>query len=403
MPTLQNIELFREGTWKGRPYTGADLDGMVGAFEALKGKLRFPVKLGHVKAPGTPAAGWIQNLRRAGNKLVADLVDVPKDIAQAWREKRYRQVSSEIAGNFKDEESGKVYPKVLSGLALLGAELPAVSGLNPDHSARLPADLSEIQVEACEVAACTFDLVTESGQIVERNGTDLFANDDPIPSSTASRERELPGSDGADEEGDDMDKVAELSQKVAELTGQLAASNTKIEELTKDEKDVETLIKERDELKKSVTDAQKQLEELAAADRKRDAEAFLAAHTAKDSLRILPAQRKYAEAILLNADAGDDVVTFSVDGEKEDLSVGQAFRKYVEALPDAGVKLFAELSEKGDAVDPTDKSAADRLEAAAFALMRDKADLDFADAVDYVLAEDTKLAEAYAVELKGKE
>ena len=137
---VKDVELMAAGTWQGHncpeagcKFTEDDIDEMVAAYQATVGEFDAPVKLGHdenqklLQRDGYPAAGWVTNLRRVGNKLVGDLKDVPSVVAQLMASGGYRKRSSEIRPNA--EVNGKKFKWVFSGLALLGADLPAVEGL----------------------------------------------------------------------------------------------------------------------------------------------------------------------------------------------------------------------------------------------------------------------------------
>ena len=124
-------EVFSAGTWKGDEYTEADLDDMVKNFQDLKDEIKPPLKLGHNKskwADGLPAIGWVKELRRDGEKLLATFADMPIKVYEAIKNKRYKRVSSEITWNYKDL-GGKIRKRVFTGLALLGADMPAVRNL----------------------------------------------------------------------------------------------------------------------------------------------------------------------------------------------------------------------------------------------------------------------------------
>lgn len=138
---ISGVELLAVGTWQGHGcpdggcrFTADDIDGIVEAWQATQDSVKAPVKLGHGKeqelleAAGLPAAGWLTNLRRMGTKLVADLEQVPKKVADLIRAGAYRTRSAELRANF--EVAGKKWPLMVTGLALLGAELPAVQGLD---------------------------------------------------------------------------------------------------------------------------------------------------------------------------------------------------------------------------------------------------------------------------------
>jgi hypothetical protein len=124
---ISSVEIMRVGTWNGNKFTKDDLAKMVDAF-ALAG-FSPPVKVGHVKAEDAPAWGWVENLRLEGDVLVADFRDVPDELVELIREKRYDAVSAEVWFDLKVDKIK--LPVVLKAVALLGAHPPAVSGLKP--------------------------------------------------------------------------------------------------------------------------------------------------------------------------------------------------------------------------------------------------------------------------------
>ncbi|OGL47665.1 MAG: hypothetical protein A2W05_11225 [Candidatus Schekmanbacteria bacterium RBG_16_38_10] len=127
---LRGVEIFRTGTWKGRHFVESDLDEMVTNWSEFKHSWFQPaVKDGHHFEPGKPALGYLDNVRRVGQKLVADLIELPVKVYEMIRDKRYDRVSAEIAPNL--EKNGKKYKWVLSALAILGPEIPEVTGLKP--------------------------------------------------------------------------------------------------------------------------------------------------------------------------------------------------------------------------------------------------------------------------------
>src|SRR5258708_6034920 len=94
---LSGVELFATGEHNGDKYTEKDLDDMVEAFNALD--FQPALKSGHTDAPGTPALGYISALRRVGEKLVADLIDVPSEVYKQIRGKKFNRLSAEIYWN----------------------------------------------------------------------------------------------------------------------------------------------------------------------------------------------------------------------------------------------------------------------------------------------------------------
>lgn len=126
-------EILDVGVWNGREFTADDIDGIVQAFADLKSVHKVPLKFGHddegmQAGDGYPALGWVSDVKRVGTKLVATLTDVPAIVYEAMTKKLYRTVSAELLGGvtYKDAK----YKWVLDGLALLGADIPAVNTLN---------------------------------------------------------------------------------------------------------------------------------------------------------------------------------------------------------------------------------------------------------------------------------
>lgn len=141
--TIKSLEIFAVGTWS--PSTGgtftwteADLDAMVENFNLLAGSnlVKPHLKLGHTDAQkwfgqknGIPTLGWIEKIWRDGKKLLADVTDVPMAIIDLIRQGRYHNISAEIYPANAIEHNGKKLGAVLSAIALLGTEMPAVKDL----------------------------------------------------------------------------------------------------------------------------------------------------------------------------------------------------------------------------------------------------------------------------------
>lgn len=132
--SFPGVELTKVGKWDSTlgpvEVTGEDIAAMVEA-EADRVSDPVPTKPGHFdpRFDGDPALGWVRNLRvnAAGDTLIGDIADVPESLAPLIRD-GYRRRSVEFDRNVK-AKNGKTYRAILTGLALLGAKRPAVSGL----------------------------------------------------------------------------------------------------------------------------------------------------------------------------------------------------------------------------------------------------------------------------------
>lgn len=169
--TIKGLPVLKVGVWNGIRYTKAILDALADAHEETVDKLDPPVKLGHddkqklLQNDGYPAAGWVRNLRRVGSDLLADLINVPKKLAELIKVRAYGPRSVEIRRDITI--GGREYPWVLTGLAFLGADLPAVEGLNdiPKLYQSLGLELdedAEVIVLAKEVGTADAELELES-------------------------------------------------------------------------------------------------------------------------------------------------------------------------------------------------------------------------------------------------
>lgn len=132
-----DFEAFAPGTWNGMSFKRADLEEISRNFKALEPYHKVPLKLGHNNTQpvtdGQPALGWVTKawVDNEG-KLMLRASDVPDVVKKAIQKKLYRKVSVEL--DIDVEHRGKKYNYVLSAVALLGADIPAVNTLaDLDH------------------------------------------------------------------------------------------------------------------------------------------------------------------------------------------------------------------------------------------------------------------------------
>ena len=144
MPKPQSIEaeIFSTGTWNGEVFAREDLEEIARNFVLLNDVLKPPLKFGHDtdqtllgQSDGDPALGWVEALRVDDDKLIATFAGVPELVQEAIREGLYRSVSAELYFDVRHE--GRLLGKALKAVALLGADLPAVTNLG-DLAAYLP-------------------------------------------------------------------------------------------------------------------------------------------------------------------------------------------------------------------------------------------------------------------------
>jgi len=175
-------EIFAVGTWNGDRYSLADLDDMVRNFEALRDTVKPPVKPGHtggIGKPGQISFGWVTGLRRAGEKLIARFSQVPDIVYRAIKSGRFKRVSAEIYWNYK--HAGQTLRRVLAGVAVLGADVPAVTNL-----ADLEAYLSQHPGDPAFEKMAVFAMETETIKTKKHN-----IEGDAMPKTAEELQREL--------------------------------------------------------------------------------------------------------------------------------------------------------------------------------------------------------------------
>lgn len=131
---ISDVEIFASGKWNGDNYTDEDLENIARSFEETKPALKPYLKIGHddnqllAQRDGLPAVGWIERVKKIGNKLFADFCNVPKKVYDLIKAGAYKRISSEIFFNIKIND--KTFPKALKAVSLLGADTPAVQNLD---------------------------------------------------------------------------------------------------------------------------------------------------------------------------------------------------------------------------------------------------------------------------------
>lgn len=128
---LTGVELFAAGVWNGIPVTDKLLNAIAKAYNRFADVISIPLKFGHndeqPMTDGQPRIGTVHNVRVEGGKLVGDMQDVPNLVYSALANKLYNSLSIEL--DLDVSYKGEEFPFVLTGVGLLGADLPAVNTL----------------------------------------------------------------------------------------------------------------------------------------------------------------------------------------------------------------------------------------------------------------------------------
>lgn len=286
---LDDVQIFAVGKWNGRDFSEKDLDEMVGTFRKTKSALKPYVKLGHgdgqeiLRNSELPAAGWIENLRRVGSKLVADLKRVPAKIAEIVSAGGYRTRSVELYRNFKHD--GEIHPWALKALALLGGETPAVDNLD---------DIIALYAKEFE-PALTFEAGTEAESFTF--GLDNKEEPDMTLEEIQKKNSEL------------EKKFSEAQAEIVSLKAKLQAAETHdVEKMRKDfaesqekvaklEKDLEVEKASKAEAEQKLKDSQDELARINMARKKEKVEATVQEFINKK--KLAPAQKEIVTNLLL--------------------------------------------------------------------------------------------------------
>ena len=353
---ISNVEIMRTGTFTpggaaaGRKVTitESDLEEMVTSFNELVpvGGFTPVLKLGHTEAQkfigqgsGAPNLGIIAKIWREGAKVLANFINVPDAVVDLIRQKRFNNVSVEIVPSL--EFDGKTFANVLTAVALLGAELPAVKGLK-------------------ELSAAVFTQATV---------TPLEAD------NTVSYEWETEQMDKLTQEQHEALMEAAVSKAVAVAKAEFAA-------------ETEKLTAERDEAREAIKTVKTEYAEYT--DKVAKAEAETMVETAIKAGKLLPKQKDAALAFATN-------LTGTVKFGDEDKSMAALFADFLGAMP-SKVDLKEKGSgstEEGDAT--TYESAGIQVDKLARKAMIDNSKLSYSEARTLVLENDDDLKSAYSL------
>jgi len=219
LETVKDVEIFEIGQEATKDWTDKDLDQIVA--NAQLASVHPPmVALGHdesqnlLRKAGLPAAGWVSKVRKVGKKLICDLSEVPKLVAEALRKKAYRYISAEIYPSFLQE--GKDLGKVLRRIALLGADIPVIKSLQ-EVMARYDEDSFDESQTTFWTGACDIMNEDEKKRVEEEAAAAVVIAEVAASAEAAAQTQAI--------------KMAETDGKLLEFTEQMKAKDTEIAEL----------------------------------------------------------------------------------------------------------------------------------------------------------------------------
>lgn len=221
---LKNIEIFKTGihtssSGQTATYTRADLERIAATYAPAE--YEAPNVIGH-PAANAPAFGWVERLKVAGDKLLADFTQVPREFVEMVR-----------AGRFKKRSISLFPDGTLRHVGWLGAAAPAVAGLK---DVEFKGGEAAHEYEFGDAGADPHNLEDEDMKTVLEN---LLAAVNGLRTDLA--------------QGKEADQVAGFSRRLGEIETQakeLAAGKEKAEaEAKKAKEDLDKTVKEFGEFK----------------------------------------------------------------------------------------------------------------------------------------------------------
>ena len=315
---INDVEVFKAGKWNGYVYTKKDLIEMVENF----GIVEAPLKLGHSnkqELAGRPAVGWIKSLRLAGDRLLADITDIPHVVYELIKKNAYKKRSAELFYGFKDG-AGKIYNNVFAGLALLGEELPALNTL---------ADVVALykQKEGFDMKRVDFDNDEVKTEEVKAEEVAENANSEVV--EEVAKEDEKPAEELAvaeDKSGSEVDGAGS-----GEDNAEVKAEEVKADgEVVAVVEDTEAIKAENQELKKKLEELEVVKAEMAKLEKEKEEKA-ISNFMLEIEKKIAPAVIPMVKEILMTADNAEKKA-FSIS--KDEMTQRGLIMKAFASMPD---------------------------------------------------------------------
>lgn len=239
---LKDVEIFATGTWNASKggklvVTEADLDALVASFSTINqiGGFKPVLKLGHTETvkwfgndKGAPSLGFVANVRRLGKKVVADFVNVAPLLFDLVQAGRYTQVSIEMFR--KAKFAGQEFKNVLTAVAILGAEAPAVKGLRDLREALLQEVCFPEQLEVVEQCVELTQSQDEGSQMADKS-YDQDQVDALVTAAVANASKDLIAGFDAEKQALTAERDA-LNAQTAALTERADAAEAELTKLS---------------------------------------------------------------------------------------------------------------------------------------------------------------------------
>ncbi|MEQ8577572.1 MAG: hypothetical protein RIC57_03540 [Balneola sp.] len=159
-------EIIRAGKYPQKNLTEQDIQDLAKNYDP--NFQEAPVKIGH--KGNNFAYAWIDELKAEGSKLMASFKEVTGELKQLSAEKKLKRHSAEIYSNLQGKG---IY---LKGLAMLGAEAPAVKGMQPIEFSEGESESIEFEESPSFVDDFSFEFYKEKAERLSGENEQLEAS-----------------------------------------------------------------------------------------------------------------------------------------------------------------------------------------------------------------------------------
>jgi len=260
-----------------------------------------------------PAGGWITKLKRVGDKILVNIKEVPKVLYDLIKNGAYKRISSEILDNYNEPSTKKIYKKVLSAIAFLGADLPAVTNLK-------------------DIAALyDFD---ENAKLI------IYEKVENKQTEKVEKTRK--------------EYIMPNGIKITEVEGKKYVA---VEDFEKLEKEKEAADKEKETAKgfkekfeaeeKKAKEAQEKLDKTNEEKRAAEIKTFIDINCSETNMRFLPKQKEIMMALVESA-SDEKKIKFTADGKETEISQRYLLEEFIKLQPNFSDSIFTELSKGGE-------------------------------------------------------
>lgn len=358
---LKDVEVFAKGKWNGHEITDEDINNIVNGTNEIIDKIKPMVKLGHddkqelLNKSGFPAGGWITKLKRVGDKILVNIKEVPKVLYDLIKNGAYKRISSEILYDYTEPSTKKSYKRVLSAIAFLGGNLPAVTNLKDIaalYDTNEEANLiiyQKAEEYNCECIKCGYKMTS-----------DKHCDKLKCPECGGQMrrvERPGPGQPHIEKNKGRKEYIMPNGVKITEVEGKKYVA---VEDFEKLEKDKEAVDKEKETSKeyktkfeaeqKKAKEKETELAKIISEKRSVEIKNFVDSNCSETNMRFLPKQKEVLMA-LMESTSDEKEIKFTVDKKEEEFTQRELLAKFIELQPDFSAPMFTELSKDGEGAD----------------------------------------------------